>query len=203
MDLVRQLLEYKRVKEAAQKLSELAESHSRLFPGAGLAPPDEEPTVDLREVDLWDLLAAFQKVMRETGGLRPHEVVRSDVPVDTYIKHLLLILQKHKRVAFHEIFARSAERMHMIGMFLAILELVREGRIFASQNEDFGEIYLGLLGEEPGPSEVRSAEPALSEVEGCGVRPDAASGSTQNSQGLSPSPAPEEKTGENAPPQDE
>jgi len=153
MELVHQLLEYRRFKEAALELQRCAERQSQRLPAA--AHPEEiepEPSKEIEEVSAWDLLEAFERLVRQTGAVKPHQVTRRDLPVDIYIERLLSVLNVRKRICFSEIFRERKEKIHMIGTFLALLELVHRGKIRAHQEQDFGDIYIELLEEEAGSS---------------------------------------------------
>ncbi len=145
MDLVRQLLEYRRFKEAGLELQSRAEDYSRRLPGgAHLEEIQGEPSKDLEEINLWDFLDAFARLMRETAGVQPHQVIRRDLSIDIYTERLLLLLKVRRTISFSEIFRERKEKIHMIGTFLALLELVHQGRIRAHQKQDFGDIYIEL-----------------------------------------------------------
>ena len=86
-ELVQQLLEYKRLKDSATLLGRRQQEHeSRFprFPAKAEGNPDEPPPVDLDEVQVWDLLAAFDRLMKEVGVRKPkyHEVIYDDTPID-------------------------------------------------------------------------------------------------------------------------
>ena len=69
-ELVQQLLEYKRFKDAATLLERQQQEHESRFPRIPArreGEPDEPPPVDLEEVQVWDLLTAFDRLMKEVG----------------------------------------------------------------------------------------------------------------------------------------
>jgi segregation and condensation protein A len=132
-DLVRQLLDYKRFKDTARLLESRQEQHSQRFARqpAGLPGSDEPPPLDMDEVQIWDLLDAFSKLMRELGvrGPSEHEVVYDDTPLDLHAADIEDRLRRDKHLTLRELVAGRASRSEMIGIFLAILELVRQHRI--------------------------------------------------------------------------
>src|SRR3954452_16514290 len=88
-ELVQKLLEYKRFKDAAMALEKQQEQHEARFPRVPAkleGEADEPPPVDLDEVQIWDLLSAFSRLMKEVGVRKPrfHEVTYDDTPIDLH-----------------------------------------------------------------------------------------------------------------------
>src|SRR5690349_5282355 len=90
-ELVQKLLEYKRFKDAANLLDHKQVEHAARFPRypalrKDLGSADDAPPADLDEVQVWDLLAAFNRLMQEVGTTRPrfHEVTYDDTPIDLH-----------------------------------------------------------------------------------------------------------------------
>jgi segregation and condensation protein A len=147
-ELVRQLLEYKKIKDAAALLEEQADRQlCRLardpVESVSVVDPAQQP---LRAVELWDLVSAFSRLMRETLALQPNQIVVDETPVQVYIDIILERLAQQPRLPFAALFTPPHTRARLIGLFLAILELVKGRRIMADQQEPFREITLGLAG---------------------------------------------------------
>ena len=140
-ELVRQLLEYRKFKDAARGLEELAEAHSVKL---ARQQPDEpgrgETTV--RAVELWDLVSAFARLLRETQASQPQTVVADDTPQEWYENYLRDRLRRELRVAFIDLFTPPHHRGRLIGLFLAALELVRRFEVWVEQPEAWGEIWV-------------------------------------------------------------
>ncbi len=148
-DLVRQLLEYKRFKDAADDLQRQGQEFSQRFPRAPGASTNER-TFDLEDAEVWDLLAAFNNLMLQTGraGYK-HEVIYDDMPIATHALKIVDYLQKQGgSVEFANLFADKT-RSQCVGMFLALLELVRRKRVRADQDRPFGQIFVFLLDARP------------------------------------------------------
>jgi segregation and condensation protein A len=146
-ELVRQLLEYKKYKDAAALLEEQAErQQSRLarLPIEVPTPPDpaQQP---LQRVELWDLVSAFGRLMRETLALEPRQIVMDETPMHVHMEQIVQFLRAQGRVAFAELFTSPRTRGRLLGLFLAILELIRSCQIQAEQPEPFGDIWLSLI----------------------------------------------------------
>jgi len=145
LELVRQLVEYKRFKDAAALLDAQAEKQlaacraSRWKRRAARSGP-----AALRRVELWDLVSAFGRLMRETAGLQPKQIVMDDTPQQVHEERILERLQSSPRVSFSELFDPPHTRGRLLGIFLAILELVRARAILGEQPEPFGDIWLSL-----------------------------------------------------------
>lgn len=159
MELVRQLLEYKRFKDAARMLDDAQEERSKKFSRPpldrghlGLDAHEEEEDI-FAGVSLWDLLTVFSKVLKETSLNQPHTIYDTDKPLKYYMLIVLEALREQGRVRFTEFFVDIKDRAQVIGIFLALLELARLRRVKAEQATQFGEIYL-VLGEEDSDEEL-------------------------------------------------
>ena len=129
-ELIRQLLEYKKFKDAANLLSDAAEDARHRFGRPSTIveqlKPNAEPTVDIEQVGVWDLLEAFDSIMKATNLTTDISHITDDTPIDLYQIEVLHRLQSEGAMRFERIFEPSANRAVMIGLFLPLLELVRE-----------------------------------------------------------------------------
>ena len=144
LELVRQLIEYKKFKDAASLLEAQAERHLSRLPRAPMetAEPVDPAQQPLRQVELWDLVSAFGRLMRETLALQPQQIVVDQTPVQVYMNMILERLERERRLPFSALFTPPYERGRLVGMFLAILELARMRRVAAEQEQAFGEIWM-------------------------------------------------------------
>jgi segregation and condensation protein A len=165
-ELIRQLLEYKKFKDAANLLKISAENQEQKFPRsdniiAGLKS-DTEPELDIDQLSIWDLLGAFDSLMKATGSLMDISHITDDTPIDLYQIEILHRLQTEGPMNFARIFQDKQNRLVMIGLFLGVLELVREKLITAEQAPE-GQaksnmpVYLRALTEEPAEQAVHNA----------------------------------------------
>lgn len=150
-ELVRQLMEYRKFKDAAQQLEILAESQSYRLPRQIIDRPEpvsasEQP---LREVELWDLVSAFGRLMRETQALAPQQIVVDQTPLHVYMENILGRLAKEGAIPFSALFSPPYQRSRLIGLFLAVLELIRLYKLQVEQSDVFGEIELRLPEQTP------------------------------------------------------
>ncbi len=184
-ELIRQLLEYKKFKDAANLLEAVADEHKERFARPDTIierlKPDTEPEIDIEQVSIWDLLEAFGSICKATGTLTDISHIKDDTPIDLYQIEVLRRLQTEGSMSLERIFGTGTNRVVMVGLFLALLELIREGLVWAKQpapSEACGErgrtiegpkssstIYLRPLTEEPAEEAVRKAILALAESE--------------------------------------
>src|SRR5882757_6131282 len=145
-ELVQKLLEYKKFKDAANLLDHKQLEHASRFPrypalrkGEG---DDDAPPVDLDEVQIWDLLDAFNRLMKEVGGKRAgfHEVTYDDTPIDLHAADIEDRLMREGRLTLRDLVIGRGSKSEMIGVFLALLELIREKKILVEQSEILGEV---------------------------------------------------------------
>jgi segregation and condensation protein A len=154
-ELIQQLLEYKRFKDTATVLDRRHQEHESRFPRFPARPgvdPDEPPPVDLDEVQVWDLLSAFSKLMSEVGVRRPrfHEVTYDDTPIDLHAADIEDRLAREGRLSLRQLITGRHSRSEMIGVFLALLELIRQKKILVEQAEDLSDVQI-----DPAPEEHR------------------------------------------------
>jgi segregation and condensation protein A len=153
LELVQQLLEYKRFKDTAAALERQQQEHQSRFPRVPArleGEADEPPPVDLEEVQVWDLLDAFSRLMKEVGGRKPrfHEVTYDDTPIDLHAADIEDRLKREGRLRLSELMVGRQSRSEMIGVFLALLELIREKKILVHQSEALGEVDIDIAPEE-------------------------------------------------------
>ena len=150
LELVRQLIEYKKYKDAAALLEEQAERQSTRLPRQGVAAPATDPAQQpLRAVELWDLVSAFGRLMRETLALQPQQIVVDQTPLQVYMDQIHGRLEREGRLPFSALFEPPHTRGRLVGLFLAVLELTRGRQVAAEQPEAFGDIWLTLRPPEP------------------------------------------------------
>lgn len=150
MQLVRQLLEYKRFKDAALALTEAAALQAARWPRNPVNALAAAPTsFDLDEVQVWDLVAAFNQLMVAIGRDRAtHDVVLDDTPIAMHAVDIQDRLGRNGPLPFASLFAGRG-RSEMIGLFLALLELIRQRRVRVEQPDGSSEIMVIAVSLEP------------------------------------------------------
>lgn len=163
-ELVRRLLEYKRFKEAAevfqQKEQDRRQYHLRQTPFPYLADLDLEPRL---RIEMFDLLAALAGVLSRVTATQAHAVVREPFTVDEKMSLIDELIGAGGLVAFTDLFSRDTIKMEVIVTFIAVLEMVKRGRLEFLQTQPRGPIWIqrpGVLGAVGGAVELAALDEA-------------------------------------------
>ena len=161
-ELIRQLLEYKRFKDAANLLEAAAlkqkQRHPRSDSIVDKLKGHDEPELDLDQVSIWDLLDAFDRICQATGGATfDVSHIMDDTPIDLYQIEILHRLQDDGPMTFERVFEGRSQRMVVVGLFLAMLELIRDKLVWVDQDEQGGGLFLRALTDEPAEQAVQRA----------------------------------------------
>ena len=152
-ELVQRLLEYKKYKDAASLLDERSRDWQQRYPRlAGDLPPRQiDPSGQpIQDVELWDLVSALGRILRDSQATRPQAIVYDDTPIQVYMQQIHGKLAKDRRVAFSDMFQAGMHKSAIVGVFLAVLELARHHGVRTEQNDLHGEIWI-VPGEEFDP----------------------------------------------------
>lgn len=144
-ELVRQLLEYKKFKDAASILEDRSRNWQERFPRLeNDLPPRERNLADepIQDIELWDLVSALGRMARESQATKSSSIVYDETPIHVYMERIHTRLLKEGRVALADLVTMPAHRSTIINLVLAILELTRHHGVRAEQNELFGEIWI-------------------------------------------------------------
>ncbi len=145
-ELVRQLLEYKKFKEAAAHLHDREVAREGAFPRV-VAGAEEVPERPLGEVSVFDLINAFNKVLKRIEGKKEdlREIFEENFTVSDKIDLILKMATPGVPLKFTELFTSAASRAEVVITFLALLELIRLKQLRCLQSEAFGEIELSRV----------------------------------------------------------
>lgn len=143
-DLIRQLIEYKKFKEAAAQLHKLALEQERIFARAGtgsgatlFAP------LPLGEVGIFHLINALQIVIKRVEAREDlREIFGEHFTVSEKIDSILQRVAGGVALKFSELFAEIASRVEIVVTFLALLELIRLKQVRVTQMNPFDEIEI-------------------------------------------------------------
>ncbi len=158
LELIQQLIEYKKVKEMAKDLDAAADEQATRFPRAVKKSVIAEFSLDT--VDLWDLIGAFDKVMKQVSYAASREIVDDDLPIRAYMDRVIERLKLCPTIGFESMFDGVRDRAGLLGVFLALLELARLKQVRIEQEQRFGEIQVCYAG----PGEEDEQPPSLSEL---------------------------------------
>ncbi|NQU75769.1 MAG: segregation/condensation protein A, partial [Planctomycetes bacterium] len=163
-ELVRQLLQYKTFRDAAATLAVAAAEQALRHPRKPALPQLEQNQLELDNVQIWDLLDAFNKLMAAIGkNISALEVIHDETPIALHAEDICDRLERDGSLTFREIFAGREERSEIVGLFLALLELIHQGRVATQQQGRFGEIYVSRI--HPGGNTVLTANTENTETE--------------------------------------
>ncbi len=148
-ELIRQLIEYKKFKEAASLMRDQEAMQENLFARVPVTPdlaPSENLLVD--EVGIFDLIHAFQKILKrlEKKPEDLREIFAENFTVSDKIDHVLRLTSSGVPIRFEELFADAAGRTEIVVTFLAMLELIRLKQLRVRQESLCAEIWIDRVG---------------------------------------------------------
>ncbi len=142
-DLVRQLVEYKKFKDAAIFLEGLEGERDGIFGREGEHLTLEvKPDLALHDVSLFDLLTVFNDALKKVSQEDLREIFAERFSVSDKIEAIGQRLKREDRFPFAALFSEMASRHEIVCTFLAVLELIRQRQIRAVQDHPFGEILV-------------------------------------------------------------
>jgi segregation and condensation protein A len=161
-ELIRQLVEYKKFKDAAAQLAMLETRQENVFPRTPGRIEFEPEAPSRGHASIFDLLNAVNTILQRVQQ-RPdqREIFEDKWTVSEKIEHLLRELSQQPRLRFSQLFADASTRGEVVVTFLALLELIRLKQLTAVQGEAFGEIDICRV---TAPEQVSA--PAVPEPEG-------------------------------------
>ena len=159
-ELIRQLVEYKKFKDAAAKLQELEQRQEEIYPRLPVKPTFEsEPPTLAGEASIFDLINAVNAILKRINKREDsREIFEDKWTVSEKIEDLMRKLDARPRMRFSELFANATSRSEVVVTFLAMLELIRLRQLVAEQAETFGEIEIARPADAPALDHV--PEPA-------------------------------------------
>jgi len=145
-ELVKALLEYKRYKEMSDDLAYM-ESNTRKISFRGNFSADEKIAVPeyeilLKNVTVFDLAKAFKRIIDEVKEEPIHQIKKINVTIDEQIEYILNLIETNVEVHFLSLVEKMKEKIRIIVTFIALLELVKAGRIKIKGSTDFNDFLL-------------------------------------------------------------
>lgn len=148
-ELVQRLLEYKKFKEAASEMSEFEDFRRKMYSRKYFVrPEDDKPTPNeeyLQNVTLFDLLLAFKKALDSMPKVTYHEVKKIEVSIEEQTGYILNSLSEQKSILFSKMIEQIKDRIVIIVTFLALLELIKLGKITVRQSRVFEDIKISSV----------------------------------------------------------
>ncbi len=156
-ELVHQLLQYKKFKEASQELDRLAEYQQGLLArhvSRLTVPVSERPLDPLDRIELWN---AFNLVLRRLAEkMVIGEIQDEQITVSDQMEWLITRMQTERKFVFSSLFTGQITVRLLVATFLAVLELTRMGRIQLTQDEAFIDILCEARDNPQNPLETTS-----------------------------------------------
>ena len=147
-ELIRQLVEYKKYKDAAFELQQCLSRQENIHSRGGTFKPDlnTDGSLPFDKVGLFDLLAVFQKILsRANQDEDLRDIFEDRFTVSDKIQFILGEMTQRSRVVFETLFTEGATRTEIVVTFLAVLELIRLKQIGVVQEGAFASIELVKL----------------------------------------------------------
>ena len=145
--LIEKLLEYKKYKEAASSLKIYETENFGSYGRGTHEQPDnniQEKELSLDSLNVFDLITAFKRVLErsqeETENL--HVLQREDVRLDDRLEHVLCAIEDNDEVLFDDLFKDDMRKIVLVVTFMAILELVKMGKIAFRQEKQLGNLFV-------------------------------------------------------------
>ena len=143
-ELVRRLLDYERIKLAAQRLNAMPQRDRDFLVAQVHVEPSAKPR--LPEVTLGELQQAWQAIARRARLAQHHVIRREELSVREHMSIVLRKLQGRRFLEFDELFDTAGGMPMLVVTFIALLELAKECLLEITQAESFAPIYIRLSG---------------------------------------------------------
>ena len=146
--LIAQLIEYKKYKEAAASLRHFEAEQAGCFTRGISERTRIEPVIDneccIGTITVFDLLSSFKGILERaaTEGERFHIINADNIKIDDRIEHIIGTLEHDDEVRFEDLFVGDSRKIVLVVTFMAILELIKMGQIYFRQEERFGAIFV-------------------------------------------------------------
>lgn len=152
-ELVRRLLEYKRFKEASAVLSRLEDESVKLYYRRDFQADPKTVTLEdqgesLKSVTMFNLIAAFKKVLDSAPKRIYHDVEMMNVSIDEQMSYIADIFRVRDTVSFFELVSRMTEKIRIIVTIIAMLEMAKNKIIALRLADHEDDIILYKVGTE-------------------------------------------------------
>ncbi len=146
-ELVRRLIEYKRYKEMSQELSAMEDEqrhayYRRFFEGDHKVVPDEHTGESMRDISLFNLIAAYKTALEHMPRKVIHEVEMLNVSVDEQMSFTLDFLRVHGETTLLRLVSHMTEKVRIIVTVIALLEMTKNRVITLKRIEGVDDIAI-------------------------------------------------------------
>jgi segregation and condensation protein A len=154
-ELVERLLEYQKFKSAAQMLYSRGEIESACYTRGQIETDSSNPEVS---ATVFDILRVFREILKRAEAKIEMEIARDEMTVAEKLAQIHAMLEERERINVRELFEMSQSKRELIITFLALLELVKEWKIYLTQSELFGDIFARKRADAPRDMDEEPAE---------------------------------------------
>jgi len=171
--LVRQLLEYRRFKEASKDLERLESERRRMYERGAPSQLEDPEASELLPVSLFRLLDALKTVLSRQAPAVVHTITAEPIRLEEAMSLMEENIRTRSKLLFEELLELFVSRLEKITAFLGLLEMLKLGSVQVVQEELFGPIWIEWKGYErlesgglpdlPDPDESAAPAPALEE----------------------------------------
>jgi segregation and condensation protein A len=163
-ELIRQLVEYKKFKDAAAQLQILEGEQENIFPRIPIKPEFEPEAPGKPDVSIFDLVNAVTSILKRVAERQgaTRDVFEDKWTVSEKMELIMTRLTSLPKVRFSELFESAMSRTEVVVTFLAVLELIRLKQLVCTQDETFGEININHAPPPapPSPAPVEASAPS-------------------------------------------
>jgi len=150
--LIRQLQEYERFKNAAERVDDLPRMGRDNF-RVSMDMPDVKQARPQPSVDMSELLEAYSQVLKRCDMYEHHQISRETLSTRERMTQIMARLQDEQIIDFQNLFAPAEGRLGVVVSFLAMMELVKEKLVQIVQAQEFGPIHVSLGGYKDSPNQ--------------------------------------------------
>lgn len=148
-ELVNALIEYKRYKEMSEEFTYLEGNQRKVFYRGNFEKDEVEhkPELDvlLKNISLYDLIKAFQNAMMEKPPEVVHEIEKLNISIDEQMEFILNQADDNGRLPFTKLVNGMTEKIRVIVTFIALLELIKAGKLELFESPDFNNFEIQLI----------------------------------------------------------
>ncbi|MBT8378588.1 MAG: segregation/condensation protein A [Ignavibacteria bacterium] len=145
-ELVKALLQYKRYKEMAEELSFLESVQRKLkfrgnFTEDAKENPHEYETL-LKNVSVYDLAKYFKNAIEQIKDVPVHQINKINISIDEQMQFILQKLDENNEINFLVLMGELHEKIRIIVTFIALLEMVKMGKVKIKITNDLNDFIL-------------------------------------------------------------
>ncbi|AFS78420.1 segregation and condensation protein A [Gottschalkia acidurici 9a] len=148
VDLVRRLIEYKKYKDASEKLKSREELYSKIYYKAKEEIEYEEEDIAFENIDLDHLIVVYKEILKKCIDYEKEveykEIARDKVTIEESIDSILDMVNYRKKVFFEDLFQDKNTKAMVVVTFLALLELIKQKLVSIKQEGNFARIVVEL-----------------------------------------------------------